>query len=96
MNYFGEIKKYKNNMKINDQLPLLIPTSDSTGSPKFVKQSYQNIFTNIDQVTQSLNVQSHDRAITTMPLNYTYGLSIINSHLYNGASIVINNYSFRV
>jgi long-chain acyl-CoA synthetase len=86
--------KIKNNMKINDQLSLLIPTSGSTGSPKFVRQSYQNIFTNIDQVTQSLNVQSHDRAITTMPLNYTYGLSIVNSHLYNGASIVINNYSF--
>ena len=86
--------KIKNNMKINDQLSLLIPTSGSTGSPKFVMQSYQNIFTNINQVTQSLNVQSHDRAITTMPLNYTYGLSIVNSHLYNGASIVINNCSF--
>jgi len=86
--------KIKNNLKINDELSLLIPTSGSTGSPKFVRHSYQNIFSNIDQVTQSLNVQSHDRAITTMLLNYTYGLSIVNSHLYNGASIVINNYSF--
>ena len=87
-------KKEKDYLKINDQLSLLIPTSGSTGSPKFVRQSYQNIFSNIEQVSKSLNIQSNDRAITTMPLNYTYGLSIVNSHLHNGASIVINNYSF--
>ena len=84
----------KNNLKINAHLSLLIPTSGSTGSPKFVRQSYENIFSSIDQVSQSLNIQLQDRAITTMPLNYTYGLSIINSHIYNGASIVINKYSF--
>ena len=84
-------KKIKN--LINENLSLLIPTSGSMGSPKFVRQSYQNIMTNIEQVTQSLNVKASDRSITTMPLNYTYGLSIVNSHLFNGASIIVNNHT---
>ena len=86
-------KKNKDNLVINENLSILIPTSGSMGSPKFVRYSYENIHTNINQVTESLNVTQSDRAITTMPLNYTYGLSIINSHLFNGASLVLNNYS---
>lgn len=34
-----------------------------------------------------------DRAITSLPLNYTYGLSVLNTHLYKGASIVITGRS---
>ncbi len=85
--------KNKHDVSINKDLSLLIPTSGSMGLPKFVRYSYENIQTNIIQVTESLNVKQLDRTITTMPLNYTYGLSIINSHLSNGASIVLNNYS---
>ena len=86
-------KKDKEYLSINENLSLLIPTSGSMGTPKFVRYSYENIYTNIKQVTESLNITQSDRTITTMPLNYTYGLSIINSHLFNGASIVLNNYS---
>ena len=86
--------KKKIDIKINDDLSLLIPTSGSMGSPKFVRQSYQNVFSNIEQVSESLNIKLKDRAITTMPLNYTYGLSIVNSHLYNGSSIILNSHSF--
>lgn len=97
LNNFGLFELLENQKKIknsiNENLSLLIPTSGSMGSPKFVRQSSQNIMTNIDQVTQSLNVKASDRTITTMPLNYTYGLSIINSHLFNGASIIVNNYT---
>ena len=97
LNNFGlfELLEKKKKIKnlINENLSLLIPTSGSMGSPKFVRQSYQNIITNIDQVTKSLNVKASDRSITTMPLNYTYGLSIINSHLFNGASIIVNNHT---
>lgn len=99
-NFFDNFGNYellendkKNNTIINESLSLLIPTSGSMGSPKFVRHSYQNVKTNIDQVTDSLKVKDLDRSITTMPLNYIYGLSIVNSHLFNGASIVLNDYS---
>jgi len=99
-NFFDSLGNYellennkKNNAIINENLSLLIPTSGSMGSPKFVRHSYENIKVNIDQVTDSLSINHLDRTITTMPLNYIYGLSIVNSHIYNGASIVLNNYS---
>ncbi len=99
-NFFDNLGNYellendkKNNTIINESLSLLIPTSGSMGSPKFVRHSYQNVKTNIDQVTDSLKVKDLDRSITTMPLNYIYGLSIVNSHLFNGSSIVLNDYS---
>ena len=75
---------------LHDDLALLLTTSGSTGSPKFVRQSYKNIYINTESITQSLGITSADRPITTMPMSYSYGLSIINSHLYSGASIVIS------
>ena len=78
---------------INEDLVLMISTSGSTGSPKFVKLSYQNIKNNTESISKSLYIKNTDRAITTLPMNYSYGLSIINTHLSNGASVILNEYS---
>jgi acyl-coenzyme A synthetase/AMP-(fatty) acid ligase len=40
-----------------------------------------------------LNISEKDVTITTLPMSYVYGLSIINTHLSQGASVVLNNYS---
>ncbi|MBE5884336.1 MAG: AMP-dependent synthetase [Lachnospiraceae bacterium] len=72
-----------------EDLALLLTTSGSTGSPKYVKQSYKNIKANANSIIEYLDVRSSDRAITTLPMSYTYGLSIINTHLLQGASIVL-------
>ncbi|MCH5275688.1 MAG: AMP-binding protein [Lachnospiraceae bacterium] len=74
---------------LHPELALLLTTSGSTGSPKFVKQTYQNISSNAQSIISYLQIESSDRAITTLPMSYTYGLSIINTHLLQGASIVI-------
>ena len=71
------------------ELGLLLTTSGSTGSPKLVRQSYTNIRTNAQQIVQYLKLDSSERPITTLPMNYTYGLSIINSHLMAGAAICL-------
>jgi len=80
---------YKTNYSINKDLALLLSTSGSTGSPKFVRQSYKNINSNALTIAQYLKITSTDRPISTMPMNYTYMLSIINSHLLKGASIIL-------
>jgi len=72
-----------------DELALLLTTSGSTGSPKLVRQSYLNIKANTDSITEYLKLDSSERPITTMPMSYTYGLSIINSHLNVGAAIIL-------
>jgi len=69
-------------------LALLLTTSGSTGSPKLVRQSYENIRANTASIVEYLKLDSTERPITTLPMNYTYGLSIINSHLAVGATIL--------
>jgi len=83
----------KNTYKIDDKLMILISTSGSIGEPKFVKLSLNNIIVNTRSIISYLNLKSFDRTITTMPLSYSYGFSIINTHLYCGGSIVPNNFS---
>lgn len=70
-----------------DELALLLTTSGSTGSPKLVKQSYENIGANAASIAAYLELDETERPITTLPMNYTYGLSIINSHMLVGATI---------
>lgn len=74
-----------------DKLALLLTTSGSTGSPKFVRQSYDNIKANTESIIEYLHLDSSERPITTLPMNYTYGLSIINTHLYVGATILLTD-----
>ena len=74
---------------LNDELALLISTSGSTGSPKLVRLSYANILSNTKSIIEYLNIGASERAITSLPLNYVYGLSVLNTHLYAGACLVL-------
>ena len=82
---FGDVTR------LAPDLALLLTTSGSTGSPKFVRQSYGNIRANTDSIVQYLNLTPAEKPITTLPMNYTYGLSIINSHLDVGATILLTD-----
>ncbi len=72
---------------LHDDLALLLTTSGSTGSPKLVRQSYTNIQSNAEAIVSYLGITEEERPVTTLPMNYTYGLSIINSHILAGATI---------
>ena len=78
-----------NKANMYDELALLLTTSGSTGSPKFVRQSYDNILANAKSIVSYLELNETERPITTLPMNYTYGLSIINSHLLVGATLLV-------
>jgi len=80
---------YEIDYTMHDHLALLLTTSGSTGSSKLVRQSYRNIEANTKSIVKYLKINKKDRAITTLPMSYTYGLSIINTHLYSGASIIL-------
>ncbi len=86
-------RKRETNIKIHSDLALLLATSGSMGNIKYVKLSKKNLISNIKSVCDALNISETDRAITSLPLNYTYGLSVLNTHLYKGASIVITGRS---
>lgn len=80
---------YGEEYPLYEELGLLLTTSGSTGSPKFVRQSYTNVLDNARSIVEYLELDATERPITTLPMNYTYGLSIINSHLLVGATILL-------
>lgn len=79
--------------EMNQNLCLLLTTSGSTGSPKLVRQSKKNVEANAHSIKEYLALDENERPITTLPMNYTYGLSIINSHLLSGATILMTECS---
>jgi Acyl-CoA synthetases (AMP-forming)/AMP-acid ligases II len=82
---------YNYEHRMNDDLALLLTTSGSTGSPKLVRLSYRNIQSNAESIAAYLELDEKERPITTLPMNYTYGLSILNSHIAVGATILLTN-----
>ena len=77
----------------HNYLAVLLSTSGTTGSPKLVKLSYKNLQSNAESIAEYLNITGEEKPITSLPISYSYGLSVINSHLHNGAKIVCSNQS---
>lgn len=84
---------HEQDYSVYHDLALLLSTSGSTGSPKLVRLTYDNLQNNTESISNYLSITSEDRAITTMPMSYSYGLSIINTHLHKGATIILSNSS---
>ena len=79
--------------EINPQLSVLLTTSGSTGSPKMVRLTKENLLSNAQSIAEYLCIDVNERPITSLPLYYSYGLSVINSHLIKGATILLTNRS---
>ena len=78
---------------LNPELALLLTTSGSTGSPKLVRQSRKNVTSNAESIAEYLELDPTERPITTLPMNYTYGLSIMNSHFQVGAAVLLTEHT---
>ena len=75
---------------INPELALCLTTSGSTGSPKFVRLSAKNVLANAESIAEYLEIDENERPVTSLPSYYSYGVSVINSHLIKGATILLN------
>ena len=85
----GEIQLTAHQHQVRPDCALLLSTSGSSGSPKSVMLSRENIEANARAICAYLPIEPTDTAITALPLHYSYGLSVLNSHLYKGASILL-------
>lgn len=74
-------------------LCLLLSTSGSTGSAKMVRLSKQNLLSNAKAINKALSVGEQERAVLSLPIHYSYGLSILNTHLLAGASVMLTSES---
>ena len=75
---------------LHPDLALLLSTSGSTGSPKLVRLSAHNVRSNAEAIARALHLTAHDRAVTSLPLHYCFGLSVLHSHLVAGGSVLLH------
>jgi acyl-CoA synthetase (AMP-forming)/AMP-acid ligase II len=78
---------------LHGELSVLLSTSGTTGSPKLVRLSHANVLANARSIAEYLELGPNERAISSLPFHYSYGLSVLNSHLFAGGSIVVSDAS---
>jgi len=83
----------ENQITLYGDLSILLTTSGSTGSPKLVRLSYENIWSNAGAISEYLEITENERPVLALPMYYSFGLSVINSHLLKGATILLTDKS---
>lgn len=72
-------------------LAVLLYTSGSTSAPKGVMLSAANVGANTTALVELLELQAEDRALSFMPLHYSFGLSVLHTHLRAGGSLALSS-----
>lgn len=80
-------------IRVHPDLAVMLATSGTTGSRKFVRLSERNIEANASSIAEYLALTEAERPITSLPLHYSFGLSVLNSHWVTGAAVVLTNQS---
>ena len=88
-----DIRRGTSAHELHPNLALLLTTSGSTGSPRLVRLSHQNLSSNAAAIAEYLDLGITDRGVLNLPLHYCYGLSVLNSHLTVGAGVVVTELS---
>lgn len=90
---YSLVRLHAERLQMNEDLGLLLATSGSTGDPKLVRLSYDNFRSNAESIGDYLEITQEERPITSLPMYYSYGLSVINSHLMKGATLLLTDKS---
>jgi acyl-CoA synthetase (AMP-forming)/AMP-acid ligase II len=76
---------------IDPALQLLLSTSGTTGSQKYVRLSREAVVANASQIAQALAIDEQSVGVAHLPVHYSYGLSIVTSHLTSGGRLCLIN-----
>ena len=91
--HYALLRTGRTSFPMYPDLSLLLPTSGTTGSPKLVRHSYENLEASALNVATLFELTSSQRAMGTLPMHYTMGLSVVSSHLLVGAMVILSNRS---
>lgn len=81
-------------LELHPELAVLLSTSGSTGSPKFVRLSASNLACNARAIAEVLDIRAPEVGCGHLPLHYSYGLSVLTSHLSAGAPLHLTEKGF--
>lgn len=85
--------RHQRPLALHPELALLLSTSGSTGEAKFVRLSYRNLLANAAAIGEYLGLDGTERGLMNLPLHYSYGVSIVHSHLAVGARVLVSERS---
>jgi len=71
-------------------LAQIIYTSGTTASPKGVMLRHSNLVANTNSTIEYLQLSENDRVMAVLPFFYSYGNSILLTHIAVGGSLVVN------
>lgn len=86
-------KSHSKYLSLYEHLGLLMLTSGSTNAPKLIRLSYDNLRSNALAIIDYLNISSSEKPYIHLPIQYSYALSILNSHLLVGCELIITKNS---
>ncbi|MCE5317875.1 MAG: AMP-binding protein [Parachlamydia sp.] len=79
--------------RLHPDLCLLLTSSGTTGSPKMIRLSTRNLLSNATSIVAYLGITASERALASLPIHYSYGLSVLHTHLLQGASLILTRQS---
>lgn len=78
---------------VHPDLAVLLSTSGSTGSPKLARFSAGQLAANADSVIDYLGIDASERPLAHLPFHYSFGLSVVHSHIRAGATLLLSRHS---
>ena len=69
---------------------VLLFTSGSTSRPRGVRLSHRNLNANTASILAAVGIRADDRAMVVLPFYYTFGASVLHTHLAAGAALVLD------
>ncbi|HTU66391.1 MAG TPA: AMP-binding protein [Steroidobacteraceae bacterium] len=72
-----------------DDVALILYTSGTTGKAKGVTLTQRNLAANVDSILAYLKISATDRMVNALPFYYSFGNSVLHTHLAAGATIIL-------
>lgn len=76
---------------LSNDMAAIIYTSGTTGKPKGVVLSHANLAANVESILAYLKLGNEDRCLNVLPFYYSYGNSVLHTHMAAGGTVILEN-----